>query len=63
MRRYNYTTADVQRMVERNRREKGRFNATVERARLLRERDFAQQTGDIATAAECVLLTPPCPLV
>ena len=57
---YTYTSADVQRMVERKRRERGGFNVATERARLVRERDFAQQSGDRDVFAEWV--PPPAPL-
>ena len=53
--RYTYTPADVQRMVEKKRREsasKGRSNVAAEKARLTRERDFAHQTGNREMFAE-----------
>ncbi|KAK9808089.1 hypothetical protein WJX73_004538 [Symbiochloris irregularis] len=49
---YVYTPADIQRMVVKRRQEKGGFNVAIEKARLQRERDYAQQTGDFATVAE-----------
>ena len=55
--RYVYTSADVQRLVEQKRKEKvnkGTFNIAAEKARLIRERDYAKQNQDFELAAQCV---------
>lgn len=43
-------------MVMKRRQEKGGSNIAIEKARLQRERDYAQQMGDFASVAECVFL-------
>ena len=41
-------------MVEKKRKEgRGAGNLAIEKARLIRERDYAQQTGDENVFAEC----------
>lgn len=58
--RYVYTPADIQRMVVKRRQEKGGVNVAIEKARLQRERDYAQQTGDFASVAEYAALACDC---
>lgn len=52
--RYVYTPADVQAMVEKKRQQKGNKtgNVAAEKARLIRDRDYAQQTDDREAYAE-----------
>lgn len=52
-RRYTYTAADVAAVLERKRaRGEGARNAALERARLERERDAAEESGDAVRQAE-----------
>lgn len=52
--KYVYTPADVQAMVEKKRQQKGNKtgNVAAEKARLMRDRDYAQQTDDREAYAE-----------